>query len=322
MDPLADAVAEFLDQLTVERGLSGHTIEAYGSDLAQFLTFLAPLGLQQPAQIDLETIDLFLNDLWGRGLKTRSVTRKATALRRFFQFLEQEQLIPRDLSSQIPVPRSGRYLPSVLAEEEVRRLLAAAGPQPGADEEGVRRAYRDVALLETAYGAGLRVSELLGLRLGDCDLRERLLRVTGKGRKQRLVPIGEPAAEALRLYQSQARAPWLAGAACDLVFVSARRAGLTRATVYRLIRQIAARAGLGERRPPVGPHTLRHSFATHLLSHGADLRVIQELLGHADVGTTQIYTHVGREYLEQVYRHAHPRACGNLEMPTPAGPGP
>ncbi|NUQ01631.1 MAG: tyrosine recombinase XerD [Armatimonadetes bacterium] len=314
MEPLPSCLADFLDQLSVERGVSRNTLDAYASDLDQFLLFLADAGLEDPASISLETIDLFLNHLWGRGLKTRSVARKATALRRFFQYLEQEGHLPVDLARRIPVPRMGRYLPPVLTEDEVSRLLVAAGA-PGANEEEARRSLRDSAMVEIAYAGGLRVSELIALRQGDLHARQRWLRVVGKGDRERVVPVGEPAIAATRLYLSEVRPSWESEESGDLLFLSSRGKGLTRVGFYKVVRRIAERAGLGQRQPPVGPHTLRHSFATHLLAHGADLRVIQELLGHADVGTTQIYTHVGQDLLEQVYRRAHPRAVGELTSP-------
>lgn len=312
MQPIAAGVAEFLDQLSVERGLSVNTLNAYASDLDQFTAFLTEAGIQTLVDVDLQTIDLFLSHLWSRGLKTRSVARKATALRRFFQFLEHESLIPQDLAQRIPVPRSGRYLPEVLTEDEVQRMLSAALPPETPSEDEFRRALRDTAMLETAYAAGLRVSELIGLRCGDVQLTQRWLRVKGKGGRERVVPIGVPAVTAIEDYLREARPVWCGRSTGDTLFITSRGQGLTRVAFYKIVRRVADRAGLGQRRPPVGPHTLRHSFATHLLNHGADLRAIQELLGHADVGTTQIYTHVGKERLEQVYRDTHPRAVGEL----------
>ncbi len=312
MQPIATGVTEFLDQLSVERGLSTNTLEAYASDLDQFTAFLSDAGISTPAEVSLETIDLFLSSLWARGLKTRSVARKATALRRFFLFLEREGTVPVDLAERIPVPRSGRYLPEVLSEEDVQALLAAAMPVQVSSEDELRRALRDTAMLETAYAGGLRVSELIGLRNGDVQLRHRWLRVCGKGNRERVVPIGVPAVEAIELYLRDARTVWAGRSTGDTLFITSRGMGLTRVAFYKIVRRVADRAGLGQRIPPVGPHTLRHSFATHLLNHGADLRAIQELLGHADVGTTQIYTHVGKERLERVYRETHPRAVGDL----------
>ena len=309
--PTAD-LAEFIDQLSVERGLSQNTLQAYSSDLDQFHAFTAAAGLTAWAQVDLDFVDLYLNSLWSRGLKTRSVARKATALRRFFLFLERENRIPADLAARIPVPRLGRYLPPVLSESEVGRLLTAAVPLPGAKEDEIRRGLRDAAMLEMAYGAGLRVSELIGLRFGDVQLDERWLRVRGKGGRQRIVPVGVPACDAVRVYVADVRTGWANRDSGDTLFISSRGTGLTRVALYKIVRRVAAAAGLGLREPPVGPHTLRHSFATHLLEHGADLRSIQELLGHVDVGTTQIYTHVGNEHLERVYRSTHPRAGGTL----------
>lgn len=304
------ALAEFLDYLAVERGRSGHTIAAYEGDLHQFIGFLGEAGIGRCDEVGLELIELFLARLWSQGLKTRTVARKATSVRQLFAYLEREGALETDLSSRIPVPSPGSPLPSVLSEAEVNRLLAAAEPPAGVGEDAHRRGLRDAAMLELAYGAGLRVSELIGLRLGDLQSGERWLRVRGKGNRERVVPVGSPAIAATERYLVEVRPVWASRGGSAVLFLTSRGLGLTRVGCYKIVRRVAVAAGLGDRRPPVGPHTLRHSFATHLLSGGADLRSIQELLGHADIGTTQIYTHVAREQLEAVYRRAHPRAVG------------
>ncbi|MBI2297934.1 MAG: tyrosine recombinase [Armatimonadetes bacterium] len=306
------AVFEFLDQLTVERGLTANTIAAYHSDLGQFVEFTAEAGIESLAAVDLEIIDLYLNGLWSRGLRSSSVARKATALRRFFCFLQQEELVPADLSERIPVPQSPRHLPPFLSVAEVGRLISAAQPLTPRDEDDRRRGLRDAAMLELGYAAGLRVSELISVRVGDLQPKERYLRVMGKGRKERVVPVGGPAVAAVQHYVAEARSAWETRDSGDVLFLSARGAGIGRVQFYKIVRRLAEAIGLGDREPPVGPHTLRHSFATHLLANGADLRAIQEMLGHADIGTTQVYTRVGQERLEEVYRRAHPRAVGSL----------
>ncbi len=310
-----DGLLEFLDHLGVERGLSDHTLSAYAGDLEQFHGFLAELGVEDPTEVDLEIIDLFLNSLWAQGLKTRSVARKATAVRRFYRFLEQDGRLPVDLADRIPVPAVGHYLPAVLTVDEVSALLAAAASPAATAEPDRLRGLRDVAMLEVLYGAGLRASELIGLRVGDLSRGERWLRVLGKGGRERVVPVGRAAIAATEVYLAEVRPVWHSRETGDTLFITARGYGLTRVGFYKMVRRVATAAGLGDRQPPISPHTLRHSFATHLLAGGADLRAIQELLGHASVTTTQIYTHVGREQLERVYRRAHPRACEPVTQP-------
>lgn len=308
MEQAKAALLELLDQLTVERGLSAHTLEAYEADLEQFIVFLEEGELTHLDEVTLETIDLYLNALWARGLRTSSVSRKASALRRFFRFLEQEGYRSTDIADRIPVPRSPRALPAVLSVEEVQQLLTAAEPGQDDEPDQYRRAVRDLAMLELGYGAGLRVSELTGLRLGDVDLNERWVRVRGKGDKERIVPIGELAARAIQRYLSEIRPDWVNRESRDALFITSRGTGLSRVAFYKIVRRLCDVAGLGDREPPVSPHTLRHSFATHLLVNGADLRSIQEMLGHEDISTTQIYAHLERAQLERVYRQAHPRA--------------
>jgi integrase/recombinase XerD len=308
MDPWDAALLEFIDHQTVERGLSANTLQAYESDLNQFILFCRGFGLVRFEQLEAATIDLFLAYLYGQGLKARSVARKATAVRRFLRYLQLEGHLPVDLAELIPVPRRGRHLPAVMTEAEVLALLDAATPQPGVREAVWRRNLRDRALVELLYSSGLRVSECIAVKLGDLDREARWLRVRGKGDKERLVPVGEPALVAIGQYLADVRGQWAGPSSSEVLLLSERGHGLTRVGVWKIVKRLAAAAGLGAHRPPISPHTLRHSFATHLLQHGADLRVIQELLGHADLGTTQIYTHVATDQLRDVYRAAHPRA--------------
>ena len=308
MDPWDAALLEYIDHQTVERGLSANTLHAYESDVSQFLDFCRAIGIAALDQLEVETVDLFLAYLYGQGLKSSSVARKATSVRRFLRFLQLEGDLPADLAEQIPVPRRGRYLPAVMNESEVVALLDAATPVKDEREAVVRRILRDRAMIELMYGSGLRVSECVTLKLGDLDRQARWLRVRGKGDRERLVPVGEPALEAVGRYLAEVRGHWSQKTGSDVLLLSERGHGLTRVGAWKILKRVAAAAGLGDRRPAITPHTLRHSFATHLLQHGADLRVIQELLGHADIGTTQIYTHVATDHLREVYRAAHPRA--------------
>ncbi len=237
---------------------------------------------------------------------------------KFGQLLStRRDLLPADIADAITTPRRGRYLPAVMSEAEVISLLDATDPLPGEREVAIRRKVRDRALLELLYGSGLRISESIGIRLGDLDRTERWLRVRGKGDKERLVPVGEPALEAIGHYLTTVRGCWAGKAAGEMLLLSERGHGLTRVGAYKIVKRVAAAAGLGARQPPITPHTLRHSCATHLLQHGADLRVIQELLGHADIATTELYTHVATERLRAVYRGANPRARGTIA----GGPG-
>jgi len=317
MDALDAAWLEFIDHQTVERGLSANTLAAYASDLTQFIEFCRSFGVTAPAQFEPATVDLFLAYLFGQGLKTRSVARKATTVRRFLRYLQLDGQLPADIADPITTPRRGRYLPAVMSEAEVISLLDATDPLPGEREVAIRRKVRDRALLELLYGSGLRISESIGIRLGDLDRTERWLRVRGKGDMERLVPVGEPALEAIGHYLTTVRGCWAGKAAGEMLLLSERGHGLTRVGAYKIVKRVAAAAGLGARQPPITPHTLRHSCATHLLQHGADLRVIQELLGHADIATTELYTHVATERLRAVYRGAHPRARGTIA----GGPG-
>ena len=312
MDESAAYVRDYLDYLTTEKGLGLNTLAAYESDLRQLLDFLNDAGCHSLANVDLALVDRFLNTLWDRGLKTRSVARKATAIRRFFAYLQDESLVPIDIAERIPVPKAGRRLPAVLTEDEVDALLAACEAPADAAKELRYESIRNRAMLEVAYGAGLRVSELCGLRTGDIDLADHWLRVKGKGNRERTVPIGAPAVEAVQRYLTEVRREWPNYDRSDLLFLTMRGEGITRAGFNDVLHRVVRAADLADHQPPITPHTLRHSFATHLLNRGADLRSIQEMLGHQNLGTTEIYTHVSTEHLEGVYRRTHPRAVGKL----------
>jgi integrase/recombinase XerD len=295
-------VLDFLAYLELERGLSRNTLEAYRSDLLQFGEFLHRRDLQATLATHSD-LAAFLSELAAvtaerKGASAATLQRKAACLRSFYRHLRREELIEHDPTAELRGPPRGRRLPRVLSRDEVNRLLGEPrGSEPAA--------LRDRALLELMYACGLRVSEAVGLELTDIDLEEGLLRARGKGSKERIVPVGRQAVEALRVYCARGR-PALVGVRVEnRLFVNHRGGGLTRQGMYKIIQGYARRVGLDAR---MSPHTLRHTFATHLLAGGCDLRSLQEMLGHADLSTTQLYTHLSAERLKDVYFSAHPRA--------------
>ena len=294
MDPRA---LQFLDHLRVERNLSPHTVEGYGRDVRRFLTFLEDHGVDLE---DAETSDI---EAYTRSLRvdlsSRSVARALSALRTFYRFLRGEGEVESDPTGEVERPRQWKKLPVVLDIFQVEEILA----QPDTDED---LGLRDRAMLEVCYGAGLRVSELLDLEQQHVLYREGLLRVVGKGDKERLVPLGDVAIRYTRRWMEGPRRRLLKKApATDVVFLNNRGRPLSRMGFWKILKKYVDRAGITRH---VTPHTLRHSFATHLLEGGADLRAVQEMLGHADISTTQIYTHVDRSYLKQVHKSFHPRS--------------
>jgi integrase/recombinase XerD len=299
---LTDLTLDFLASLELERGLSRNTLEAYRSDLQQFGAFLGRRE-RDPLQVTPADLAAFVSELTA-GLQGRppvapsTVQRKIACLRSFYRHLRREQLIDYDPTAELRPPRSRGRLPKVLTRDEVNRLLEQPrGSSPGA--------LRDRALLETMYACGLRATEAITLELSELDLDAAILRARGKGSKERLVPVGSKAVTSLRAYLDQAR-PRLVGLRDEpRVFLNLRGHGLSRQGLYKIVQGHAKSAGLEQR---MSPHTLRHTFATHLLAGGCDLRSLQEMLGHADIGTTQIYTHLSAERLRDVYFDAHPRA--------------
>jgi integrase/recombinase XerD len=290
-------VEGFADYLAFDRGLADRTVEAYGRDLDRFVDFVRNLGRGDPSQVEPDDIREYVYALRGQGLAATSIRRAQSSLRTYFTFLLIEGALETDPTERMDTPRVARTLPDVLSPEEVGRLVEAPDPE--------RPLYwRDRAVLEVLYGAGLRVSELTGLTLSDLDRSEGLVRVMGKGSKERVVPVGGAALRAVDRYLRQVRPELEAGAGLGRVFLNARGKPLSRVSVWSLVKECARRAGIDK---ALSPHTLRHSFATHLLQGGADLVVVQELLGHADISTTQIYTHVDREYLREVHQSFHPR---------------
>jgi integrase/recombinase XerD len=302
LDPRFESlVLDFLAYLEFERGLSRNTLAAYRTDLLQYGEFLARRKL---AAVEARPVDVseFLADLaTGNGrpaCSAATINRKAACLRSFYKHLRREELVGEDPTAALDAPRKGRKLPHVLSHGEVNKLLA----QPrGADPA----ALRDRALLEVMYGCGLRASEAVDLEVADVDLERGFVRPTGKGSKQRIVPLGRQAAAAVRQYLRSGRPELVGSNGEKKLFVNLRGTGLTRQGLYKIIQGHARTAGLDGK---MSPHTLRHTFATHLLSGGCDLRSVQEMLGHADVSTTQMYTHLSGEEIKQVYFKAHPRA--------------
>lgn len=293
-------VREFLDHLTQERGASPHTVRAYEGDLRRFAEFLGGEGGLLDGRVDRPAVRRFLGELHARGYQRSSIARTLASLRTFYEYFVREGRIAANPVRPVPTPRRDRKLPRFLEEEDVRRLLEE-GPADGFG------ALRDRALLEVLYGGGLRVSEAVGLDLGDLDLAEGAARVRGKGGKERLAPLGSAAARALAAYlpERAARLEALGRVGEEALFLNKNGGRLDVRSVRRLLRRRADAAGIRTR---VTPHTLRHSFATHLLNRGADLRAVQELLGHEDLATTQIYTHVTVHRLKEVYDRTHPRA--------------
>jgi integrase/recombinase XerD len=288
---------EFCDALWLEDGLSRNTLESYRRDLRLFAVWLA--SERGKTLLNAERVDLlgYLAHKFQRHAKTRSAARLLSSLKRLYRFLLREGRITADPTLQVEAPKLPRSLPKSMTEEDIERLLAAPDVETALG-------LRDKAMLEALYASGLRVSELVSVGVAQVSQDMGVVRIVGKGSKERLVPLGEEALAWIRRYVAQARPEILDGKRTDALFVTARGESMTRQAFWHLIRRYAAKAGLSKL---ISPHTLRHAFATHLLNHGADLRVVQLLLGHADISTTQIYTHVARERLKQLHAKHHPR---------------
>ena len=289
-----DSIAAFLDRLWLQRGLSPATIEAYSRDLHMF---------QQWVEKPIETVSEFelldyLAQRHSEGLSSRSSARFLSSLRAFFRDALDNELVQQDPTANVSRPILGRPLPEALSEEEVNLLIQSPDPNSGPIE------LRDRVMLEVLYATGLRVSELVGLQLTSVNIRQGIVRVLGKGSSERLVPIGEDALTWLERYIDNGRSALLKRRLSDVLFLSNRGQMMTRQTFWHAVKKYSMRAGI---RRPISPHTLRHAFATHLLNHGADLRAVQMMLGHADLSTTQIYTHVARERLKDLHGEHHPR---------------
>jgi integrase/recombinase XerD len=294
----AFAIEGFRDFLALEAGSSRHTVTNYTRDVRRLAEYASQRGVDGPEAVTPRRLREFLYHLKDLGLAPSSIRRHISSIRTYYRFLISEGYAQSDPSERIELPKTWRTLPDVLTHDEVEALLGAPSP----DET---LAWRDRALLEVAYATGIRVSELIGLGVADVWYDDGLVRVLGKGAKERLVPIGRRALGATALYVREIRPTLDRGKGAGKLFLNVRGGPLSRVGAWGVIKRCAARAGLGKR---VTPHTLRHTFATHLLEGGADLRAVQEMLGHADLSTTQLYTHVDRDYLRKVHRTYHPRS--------------
>lgn len=292
-----DRISAFLDRLAYERGLSENTRRAYGRDLARFSDFARRNGLAEVEKASGSDIVSFLDAERAAGASDTTLARRFAAIRVFFSYLAAEGVVPNNPAETLRRPKTAKRLPETLTEENVGRIVEA-------DEGGDAVSVRNHAIMELLYASGLRASELVTLTVGDVFLDEAFLRCRGKGSKERVVPVGEKAVAALREYLASAR-PELAGDKGDSsLFLTRRGTGMCRETLWRIVRAAADKAGLAG---AAHPHTMRHCFATHLLEHGANIRAIQEMLGHANIATTQIYTHVDASRLAEVHRRFHPR---------------
>lgn len=293
-DPHIEA---FLAYALAEAGLARASVDSYRHDLIEFAEFMILRGLRKPADVDRAAITVYLLTLRRHGRAAATIKRRVAAIRAFYRFLLREEELEHDPTLDLAPPRLPARLPNVLTVHEVGRLLAAP-------DLLTARGNRDRAMLELMYASGLRVSELINLDLGDVDLAHEVVRTIGKGNKERIVPMGTQAIRSLRSYLLHARSLLTKGRGGQALFVNRRGGRLTRQGCWKLIKGYARQAGIPRR---MTPHVLRHSFATHLLEGGADLRAVQEMLGHASISTTQVYTHVTRDHLREVYRQAHPR---------------
>lgn len=289
------SIQRFLDHLTVEKGLSDNTIAAYARDLGQFAELLENSGQDS---LDVDAVTSFLAWMDTQQFARASVARKLSAVKVFLRYLNQEGTLLSDVAGLIDSPRTGRSLPKTLTQKEITQLLE----QPDLTSA---KGLRDKAMLEVLYATGLRVSELISLRVDDVNLKIGFVRCMGKGSKERVVPLGKVAIVYVNRYLAEGRPELIENDRSEFLFITQRKAPMSRVYFWKLIKKYAAAAGI---RKVITPHVLRHSFATHLLEGGADLRAIQEMLGHASVATTEIYTHVTSEHLKEVYKSSHPRA--------------
>ena len=289
-----DLIDQFLDAVWVEQGLSKNTLSAYSSDLRIFAKWFSDKSM---LDVDKGDLSRFLAARYAAGIGNRSTARILSSLRRFYGYYIRENSLIIDPTLLIESPHIGRPLPISLSELDVELLL-------NAPEVTNTNGFRDKTMLEVLYATGLRVSELVGLKFEQINFRQGVVRIIGKGNKERLVPVGEEAMSWLEAYMIQARKKLLGERQCDYLFVTNRGDGMTRQAFWHIIKRHAKKAGISK---VLSPHTLRHAFATHLLNHGADLRVVQLLLGHADLSTTQIYTHIARERLKELHSKFHPR---------------
>ncbi|MFB5661567.1 site-specific tyrosine recombinase XerD [Alteribacillus sp. HJP-4] len=295
---MEEDIHDFIHYCQVEKGLSDNTLRSYNRDLTQYIKFLTAQNIKEVSEIDRTHILQYLYELKDSGRSASTLARNISSLRAFHQFLLREQRSTKDPSELIEIPRGEKKLPDILTPKEVEKLLEAADGVNSFDR-------RNKAMLELMYATGLRVSELCSLEKGDIHLQMGFVHCTGKGSKERIVPLGKIAGEAIERYIHKARPQLMKNRKHDILFVNHLGTGLSRQGFWKILKKSAVKAGLGKK---LTPHTLRHSFATHLLENGADLRAVQEMLGHSDISTTQIYTHVSTHKLKDVYHHYHPRA--------------
>ncbi len=291
-------VDEFLDYLSIEKGLSGNTRESYGRDLTKFTSFLGRRKLKGVDNISRKEITAYLLAEKDKGLSPSSLSRNLVSIRMWFRYLVVNGYLEEDITAVLDSPRLWRILPNVLSVQEVTKLLQSTKTDSA-------RSLRDKAMLELMYASGLRVSEVVNLRVSDLNLEVGFLRCIGKGKKERIVPLGKLSIKSLQHYLKKGRPRLMKDLLVPNLFLNQRGKAFTRQWVWKLIKHYARQAGI---KKEITPHTLRHSFATHLLANGADLRIVQELLGHADITTTQTYTHVDKNRLKSIHRKFHPRA--------------
>lgn len=288
----------FLDHLRIERMLSEHTLSSYGGDLNLYISFLARRSISDFRNVTRRDVTDFMMHQKEGSYEVTSINRELSAIKAFHRFLVRERILDEDVTSIIETPRAWKKIPDALSAAEVERLLLAP-------DINTHKGLRDRAILELMYASGLRVSELAGLTMQMVDFDQEYIRTRGKGNKERVIPIGDAALNFLQRYIVNVRPAVLGNVVCDSIFISSYRKNMSRQAIWKLIKAYVVQAGITKH---VTPHTLRHSFATHLLEGGADLRSVQEMLGHASISTTQIYTHVSQSRLKQVHRKYHPRA--------------
>ena len=294
---MRDLLNRYLNHLLIEKGAAGNTLEAYGRDLNRYASFLEQRGIDNPRFVVPETVVEFLVQIKGEGLSANSMNRALAALRGYYKFLLQEKVVDQSPLANIELAKVWMRLPDTVSKEEMNLILS----QPG---EETPKAQRDSAMLELLYATGLRVSELAGLTMNSVNWQVGFLTVMGKGSKERVVPIGKTAYDAVRRYVDEARPKLVKSRTTDVLFLNRFGGAFTRQGLWKIIIHYVRKAGLQKN---VHPHTFRHSFASHLLEGGADLRAVQVMLGHSDISTTQIYTHVTRDHLTQIHRKYHPR---------------
>jgi len=290
-------VDTYMDHLIIEKGLAANSITAYGTDLSSYLNYLSDNGIEDLSNADTTAVLGWLVYLTRQGLSAKSRARYLISIRGFYKYLTAEKLISVNPLKDIDIPKIGRHLPGVISVNEVEMLLNAC-------DVTTPKGQRNLAMMEIMYGAGLRVSELVFLKVVDVNLDAGLVRVMGKGAKERIVPIGSKAKDAARIWLDQGRPTALKQLSSDFLFIARAGKPMTRQSFWKIIKKYALVAGIVR---PVSPHTLRHSFATHLIEGGADLRSVQTMLGHSDISSTQIYTHISRDYLIKMHYEFHPR---------------